>query len=793
MKPLKRFLKFCGSIFKKPSSSKSYPNVSDSARSVSVGTVVELLASGGKYGLQMFPGGDLQSNTYISDTPILRDGQYFFKGITTDFRTGSPGQTALGGFYFGGMLTETAVGSEVRYGLPIIRAFINSNATIIRCRFSVILLKNRRENGQVVQVIGNSITFRVSIKEKNTGFLVKPDITLEGKYTEPYEQVFEWQVNNTGEGDEFIIKVERITGIDGTDDTRVLSWSSYTECISQNLPFKRIAHVGIRFDADEFGTSFPDRQYRIGGQFLDIPTNGYYSGYDGIPNYFGNWDGQLKPMFDTACEDFGAIIWYLLLDEIDGLGLEIKEYMVDRYSLFAISRYNSQYVPASNGQYERRYTCNMVINKQEDGWKVIDSILSGCFARRYWEGGILKFTQDKPGNIFALITDADIYGDFEYSNTDIDERATAVNVTWTDLSDFSKTRTEYVTDATLVARQGYNLKNIEAVGCIRRSQANRYGRAIIYSENYECALVTFTGRQYLAYIPIGSIVAISDANVEKQRIGGIVQAVNNNIITVDYPVSIKTPQGFDEYMYLLFYPDVKLAIENGGFNSPIDHYLQYGQAEGRYPNGYALMVQTKTGVQVARVTNSIGSYTALYLDRVIQNVEVNANWILFAPDNKHKLFRVLSKEPDDQNLDRVVMTCTEYSDFKWEKIERSLDIGLYKNLKAYPNTTYVVNDATNFQFVQKTVSSNKVNINVSWTPPANTVVSKYILGYAITSSLDNYSLINWTDTTVLNDNNITNYTFTNLSPNTYAFRIIVINYQDQASRGAFIQPTFYSL
>lgn len=796
---LKKFLKLAGKIFAKPQNSagstKNYPNIPDSARSVSVGTVVEALCSGGKYGIQMFKNNDWGANTYLAETPIYRDGIAFFKGVIYDFRGGWTDAPALGGFYFGGMANESAVGSEIKYGLPITRAFINSNCTIIRCRFSFTLLKNRRENGNIVQIIGNSVTIQVSIKEKNTGFLVKPPIVIEGKYSDPYEQVFEWQVGNTQDNDEFIIKVERITPADGTDDTRVVTWSSYTEIIPQNLRLKRIAHVGIRFDADEFGTNFPERQYRIGGMFLDIPSCGEYNGFNGIPMYinYHTWNGQMKAFMNVACEDIGAIVWYLLLDEIDGLGSEVKEWMVDRYSLFAISFYNSQNIFQYDGsnRFEIRYRCNLVINKQDDGWKVIDSILSSCFARRYWEGGILKFTQDKPDSIFALVTNADIVGDFDYSSTDIDERATAVNVTWTDLDNFSKTRTEYINDPVLIAHQGYNLKNVEAVGCIDRSQANRYGRAIIYSENYESGVVTFKGRQYLAYVPIGKIVAISDSNTEQERIGGIITSISSNQITIDYPISIKPYQGFDEYFYLLLYPDVKVGVQNGTFKLAIDHYLRYGINEGRYPNGYIILVQTRLGVVPFRVLNPPGSYSVLSVEykSELANTEPGANWILFSPENKHKTFRVLSKEIDDENLDYINITCTEYNEFKWAKIERQIDMGLYKN-RNY--TSYSIVPDVNSAYVLKTLAPDgNINLTVNWNKPINVELSKYIIGYAVGNNPITNSTI-WNDTNVLYSTSLSSFTFNNLSPNWYAIRILVVNYQDEISRGVYINPLLYT-
>ncbi len=42
-------------------------------------------------------------------------------------------------------------------------------------------------------------------------------------------------------------------------------------------------------------------------------------------------------------------------------------------------------------------------------------------------------------------------------------------------------------------------------------------------------------------------------------------------------------RGFDEPLYLDLYPDVLAAVENGEIESGIQHYIEFGYFEGRFP------------------------------------------------------------------------------------------------------------------------------------------------------------------------------------------------------------------
>lgn len=765
-----------GGIFgNKKNSSKPLPPVSDTARSVAIGNVVEILCSGGNYGIEGFPTANIKESIYLEETPLSKDGVDFFNGATVGFRNGAPFQQSLDGFG-NELVSETSVNAEIKPNLPITRSFVNENITAIKIRVSVVITKNKLKDGQVVQVIGDAIQFRIRLLQGSGNISTAPvvgDITVTGKFSEPFDAL-EYYFPVSGTSDEYTIRLERVTPADTENERRILTWASYSEVVEEVIGFKRMSFVGIRFDTEEFGTNFPERRYHIFGTRVDIPTNATINITDRGLDYDGSsWNGLFKQSA-IACSDLFAIVWYLLTDEIDGLGKEIKPYMIDRFSLYQISRYNNEYVPNGKGGTERRFLKNLVINKEQDGWKAIDNILSSCFVRRYWNGGVLTFIQDRPDTIFAIVTNADIEGDFTRSSTDVDERATAVNVTWVDLNNFGKTRNEYVTDPYYVSQNGFNIKTVECVGCTRRSEAQRYGRAIIHSENLETEVITFKARQRFGSIPLGKVIAISDNFNTGVKLGGLITAATTSSITTDEPIQFFPYSGFDETFYITLYPEVREAIRNGTYTTAYDHYAQVGQAQGKYANGYLLLIELPDNtISIRRCVNNPGTTNIITIDGTFPSTPLKeSTWLLLTPDTKPELYRIQGREPDEDNIDLFTITCTQYDEFKWEKIERKIVI---EEKKDTPISVGVkAPDTINVSHYR---NGQTINLEVSWNVP-DQFVKRYIFGYNYAST--------WTEVEVLTNT----YTLPVAATGTYIFRVAAVGFNDLTSV-YYVSPSFF--
>lgn len=753
-----------GGLFGKPKP-KSYTTPPDSGRSIAYGQVIELICSGGKYGIQgLKTDGDIKKAVYIDDTAIVsEDNTENFKGISIYERKGTSFQLPITEFN-AEIVSEESVSVEVKANNPVTRAFINENITALRIRLSFVLSKNKKDGNNVVGTEATEVRFKVYIKEGNGAFVQRAEILVKGKYSEPYEKIWFYTVNPNES--EFYVRIERVTIADTEDFKRVIVWQSYSIITETVLPFKRIAYAGIRFNTEDFGTSIPERRYRIGAMLLDIPTNATIQP-DGGLLYSGNWNGLFKAELSQGCCDYSAIIWYLLTDEIDGVGDEIKPFMIDRFSLFALSVYNNELIPDGYGGFERRYLFNGVISKQNDGWKVIDSILSGCNARKVWENGTLKFVQDRPEPIFLAISNADVEeGLFSYSSIDVREVSTAVQVTWTDTTT-GKTRQKYVSDAQKIAEYGYFLKQIESVGCHRLSQAVRIGRSTIFNECEETEIISFSCRGFATHIPVGKVIAIADSHIFNKRLAGLVMPTSTtNNIKLDYPVQINQVSGFDEKFYLLLYPDVREAIRNGSISDAYQHYVQFGQSENRYQNGYLLMcLMPNVTLEIKRVVNLPGVYTNLTVETPYSQIpEPESTFVLISPELPLKLYRVESKEVDESNIDILSFTCKEYNEYKWDKIERGLNLGA-RIAQVLPPSAPTI--PTNINIVSF-FNGGIYTIDVSWQIPknadgtTNNFVTKYFVGVRLVSD---------TDFGADTQTNINQFTYTTTIIEDYIFRV----------------------
>lgn len=729
-----------GGLFgKKPTQQKQ---TVDSGRSISRGQVIEVLCSGGKYGIQglLASDGNLKKAVYLDDTPIITEQNIEnFKGIEIYQRRGTPFQTPIEEFN-SEIVSEESVSVEVKFGNPVTRTFVNENCTAIRVRLSFVLNQNKKKDGQVIDVIASSIQFKIFIKEGTNGaFVERGNIEVKGKYSEPYEKIWFYTVDATK--DEFSIRIERLTSADSEDYKRVIRWESYSNITESILPFKQMAYVGLGFNAEDFGTSLPERKYSIGGEFLDIPTNSTIQ-LDGGLVFSNNWDGFFKSELTQPCADVSWIIWRLLTDEIDGTGDEIKPYMIDRYSLYPISKYNNELIPDGYGGFERRFLFNGLINKPQDAWKLIDNILSSCNARRVWENGILKFIQDSPAPIYTAFTNSDVVdGTFTYSGIDITEQATAVQITWTE-PQTGKTRQEFFSDAQLIRQFGYRLKQIEAVGCTRRSQAIRLGRAVVYSENYENEQVTFKSRTYGAFVPVGKVIAISDTYRFNKKLGGIVRPASTaTLVKLDAQIQINNLAGFDENFYLLLYPDIREAIRQGVFTNAFAHYQQYGISEGRKPNGYLLMcLLSNAQIEIRYISNQPGLYSELTVDVPFSEIPApNSTYIVVSPEIPVMLYRVEAKEIDNDDKDVVTLTCKQYAPYKWDKIERGFNLG--SSVAVSQSVVSSVNPPSNLaRYFFYSSTDSTYTINLSWRVSTldngntNTFVNQYKVSYKVNDS-----------------------------------------------------------
>ena len=322
-----------------------------------------------------------------------------------------------------------------------------------------------------------------------------------------------------------------------------------------------------------------------------------------------------------------------------GLGRDIDETIIDKYSLFEASKYASELVHG-----EPRFSCNVVLKEPKQVYKVISDICSCLRAKPYYASGKLQLSIDKPGNPVYLFTRSNVTEDgFSYGGSPVETRYTVVNVAYfnNDLQ-----QKDYVTveaKKALTDKYGYRVKNVTSFACNSRAQAERMGRWVIHTQNYEGEVVTFSSSLHSGVlVRPGQVVSIADPLRAENRIGGRIASVaSTTVFTIDDSTNTFVPAADDSISVLL--PTAALTT---GSNVP------YGKVE-------------------TRTIDSV-SGTTITVDSAFSEAPVaGATWVAtnYKADSEIKPidYRILGvSEDDDLNY---VFTAMRYDASKYDEIE----------------------------------------------------------------------------------------------------------------------------
>ncbi|QGF21243.1 tail protein [Citrobacter phage HCF1] len=167
-------------------------------------------------------------------------------------------------------------------------------------------------------------------------------------------------------------------------------------------------------------------------------------------------------------------------------------------------------VPNGKGGTEPRYLCDVVIQSQIEAYQLIRDICSIFRGMSFWNGESLSIVIDKPRNPSYIFTNENVIGgEFTYTFASEKSMYTQCNVTFDDAQNFYAQDVEGVFDPEMTLRFGHNPTAITAIGCTRRSEANRRGRWILKT-NVRSTTVNFaTGLEGM--IPtIGDVIIVAD-------------------------------------------------------------------------------------------------------------------------------------------------------------------------------------------------------------------------------------------------------------------------------------------
>ena len=149
--------------------------------------------------------------------------------------------------------------------------------------------------------------------------------------------------------------------------------------------------------------------------------------------------------------------------------------------------------------------------------------------------GSITITQDSEKSASYLFNLSNITSDgFNYSGSSLKQRHTAVAVSYFNM-DSQDVDFEVVDDTTAQSKFGIITKQVKAFACTSRGQAARLGRSILFAEQNESELVSFTTSiDAGAVVRPGAIIDIADPVRAGVRRGGRLSAVaSTTVMTID--------------------------------------------------------------------------------------------------------------------------------------------------------------------------------------------------------------------------------------------------------------------
>jgi len=724
----------------------------DSLNSKQFATLQDLISEGEIEGFATPSKAELTKNTtaynnaalkdvFLNNTAVLNKNasntnpqlaDFNFQNVEFTPRFGTANQSHISGIQqsqsplanFGSVLCSKANGG-VQRDLPV-----GKDAVKITVTFNQI--QKATDKGDL---LGSSVTLKISLKvNSETTHTEKLRDTITGRTADSYSK--EYRINLPNGYTFANVSIERVTDDQpsGGNTVDAFNVSLIQLLIDDKQTYPNSAYTNLRIDSEQF-SAIPNRAYRIRGVKVRIPGAGASS--SGTPTVDLQTGRIIYPSGYIFNGTMGAAVWcscpaMILLDllttERYGFGTHITDSNLDLFSFVAASRYANELVSDGFAGQEARFSCNVNIQGSTEAFKLINELAGVMRCFPIWSEGSVTISQDRPTDPTYLFSLANVgEGGFSYSGSSLKQRNTVINVSYFNM-DSREIDYEVVEDTTAQAKLGIIKKDIKAFACTSRGQAQRLGKAILFSQQNESEVVTFTTSiDSGAIVRPGSVISINDPVRHGARRSGRIKAVNTNKdqITVDNAADLHT---------------------FGGANQKCSVILPDGTVETKNITGIVGSVITLDSSSPLSTTPNINAIWYIQSDRIV-------------PDERPKTFRVITvEEQDDINYSITALT---YVDGKYANIEQGISlpprgISLLNTPKDPPS---------NLQVSERIVVANALAINkliLSWV--SVTGVSQYLVQYRFNNT-------NWVNEVVFRPD----FEILNTEIGTYEFKVFSYN------------------
>ena len=598
-------------------------------------------------------------DVFLDDTPILNatadssnpsDTEFNFQDVTFKSKFGTASQTAMTGIpdidesrapTGVQVVVENSDGTDSG-GLTgaVTRQITNTDVDAVIVTLTWPQIQIFEDDGDLR---GDRVDYKIQLQHDSGGFVDKITSFVSGRTADAYARDHRIQLNESFTTVD--IRVIRITA-DSSTSTRVnaFQFTSFQEVIDNESNYPNSAYTALRLDSKQFNR-IPSRKYRIRGIKVRIPGAGASnSGTPTVDLQTGRivypdgyiFNGVMGAAVYTNCP--AMCLLDLLTNTRYGLGNHIIDSNLDLFSFVAASKYSNELVDDKSGAgtQEARFSCNVNIQSPKEAFDAINELSSVMRCMPIWSAGSVTISQDKPLSPSYVFNLANVgEGGFSYSGSSLKQRHSVVSVSYFNM-DSKEVDFEVVEDATAIAKLGTIVKQVKAFACTSRGQAARLGRAILFGEQNESEVVSFTTSIDAGIVVRpGSVIEVNDPVRSGARRGGRVVSATTTAITIDALVQTNLPALGDA-------PTISVILSDGT--------VEVGSISNI--SGAVLTVNsvTKVNDQGETVTQSAFSSAP----------QANSPYVISSNSLQTQLFRVIEvKEQDRINYGITALTYNE--------------------------------------------------------------------------------------------------------------------------------------
>jgi len=688
---------------------------------------------------------------FLDDTPILQSdannsspetSKFNFQDVTFTPRYGIGNQEPIPGIEssqvtkaVGGNPPSNPAGTNASGDSnAVTRTVSDTNIDAVKVTITFPQLQRATDQGDL---LGASVHLSIQVSYQSGSFTNVIDEVITGRSADAYEKEYRISFDRTridaGTAFPVGIRVRRNT-IDSTSEQLKdeFIWTSITEIVDDRQPYNNSAYTNLRLSSEQF-SAVPKRAFRIRGIKVRIPGAG--ASNSGTPTVDLQTGRIVYPDNYIFNGTMGAAQWcscpaMILLDLLTtvryGFGTHITDSNLDLFSFVAASKYANTLVPDGFGGEEARFSCNVNLQGSMEAYKLINELAGVMRCFPIWSEGSVTLAQDAPTDTSYLFSLANVgEGGFSYSGSSLKQRHSVIAVSYFNMDSREIDYEVVEAEETIRNKLGIVKKDVKAFACTSRGQAQRLGKAILFSEQNESEVVSFTTSiEAGAIVRPGSVIAINDPVRTGERRAGRIKAATTNTAGTASLITVDNTQ------------DLATVISGISVNKKLRVILPDGSVEV----GDVVGNLTGSVITVNNVTRKDGSTgNATFTEAP----NVNSMWLFesesIVPEDKGVLpqtFRVISVEEQD-GINYAISALT-YIPGKYDFIELGIALPERK-LSLLNDPKNPPGDLTASEMVVVINALATTKIILSW--KSETGVSQYLVQYRFENT-------NWVSETV---------------------------------------------